>query len=399
MQRRATTTIAFLLLFVLTGTLVNPVGAAAPDNDSELSPKIATRLPYSDKLDATEATEALTDPPCRQYGTGTVWYQYTAKRSVRLVADTFGSDYNTVVGAYDGKPLLSTNEVGCNDNYRSNTLQSRVSFQATAGRTYYFVVSGDSPGLLVFTLRPVIPPPHDDISEARNVQVELPFEDRVDTTDATLDINDPSCRGRARSVWYRYERPREWTERRIMISTRGSDYETAVSVYTGSRNDLNQIECKADGYRSRVRFLTEPGETYWIMVSAPENRQGGSLKLNIAHMPFPFRFDVDVEGKARVSEVTGETHVTGNLECNKKTTALMSIELKQKQPDEHVKYADDEKTLACGDERKWSFSLISNDRPFQEGPAGLVLKIEIEERERKRTIRKVIDLVACQRCM
>ncbi len=44
-------------------------------------------------------------------------------------------------------------------------------------------------------------------------------------------------------------------------------------------------------------------------------------------------------------------------------------------------------------------SLISNQRPFQEGPAGLVLTIEIEERERKRTIRKVIDLVACQRCM
>ena len=85
--------------------------------------------------------------------------------------------------------------------------------------------------------------------------------------------------------------------------------------------------------------------------------------------------------------------------CNKKTTAELTIELKQKQPDEHVKYADDEKSLPCGDERNWSFSLISNRRPFQEGPAGLVLTIEIEERERKRTIRKVIDLVACQRCM
>ena len=73
-------------------------------NDSELSPKIATKLPYSDKLDATEATESVTDPPCRQYGTGTVWYQYTAKRSVRLVADTFGSDYDTTlyVGTSDG---------------------------------------------------------------------------------------------------------------------------------------------------------------------------------------------------------------------------------------------------------------------------------------------------------
>jgi hypothetical protein len=390
---------AFLLAVVLTGTLGSPVGAAVPNNDNELSPKIATKLPYSDKLDATEATESVTDPPCRAYGTGTVWYQYTAKKSVRLVAETFGSDYNTVVGAYDGKPLLNTNEVGCNDDYRSNIQQSRVSFQATAGRTYNFVVSGDNPGLLVFTLRAVIPPPHDDISEARNVPVELPFEDRVDTTDATLDVNDPSCRGRARSVWYRYERPQEWTARRIMISTRGSDYETAVSVYTGPRNDLNQIECKADGYRSRVRFLTEPGENYWIMVSAPENRQGGLLKLNIANMPFPFRFDVDVEGQARVSEVTGETHVTGTLECNKGTTAVMTIELKQKQPDEHVKYADEEKTLACGDERNWSVSLISSERPFKEGPAGLVLTIEVEERERKRTIRKVIDLVACQRCM
>ncbi|HYI45902.1 MAG TPA: hypothetical protein VE174_10650 [Actinomycetota bacterium] len=399
MRRRAKATTAFLMALVLTGALGSPVAAAAPDNDSELSPKIAKKLPYNDKLDATEATESVTDPSCRAFGTGTVWYQYTAKRSVRLVAETFGSDYNTLIGAYDGKPLLNTNEVGCNDDYRSNIQQSRVSFQATAGRTYNFVVSGDSPGLLVFTLRPVIPPPHDDLSQARNVQVELPFEDRVDTTDATLDINDPSCRGRARSVWYRYERPREWTARRVMISTRGSDYETAVSVYTGSRNALNQIECKADGYRSRVRFLTEPGETYWVMVSAPENRQGGLLKLTIANMPFPFRFDVDVKETAPVSEVTGETHVSGYLECNKRTTAVMTIELKQKQPDGHVKYADDEKSLPCGEKRNWSVSLISNQRPFQEGPAGLVLTIEIEERERKRTIRKVIDLVACRRCM
>ncbi len=397
MRHRAKTTLAILLALALVGALASPVAAAAPSNDSELSPKVATKLPYSDKLDATEATEAPTDPPCRRFGTGTVWYQYTAKRSVRLVAETFGSDYNTVVGAYDGKPLLSTNEVGCNDDWRS--LQSRVSFQATAGRTYYFVVSGDSPGLLVFTLRPVIPPPHDEISEARNVQVEFPFKDQVDTTDATLNVDDPSCRGRARSVWYRYTRPQEWEARRIMVSTRGSDYYTAVSVYTGSRHSLNQIECKADGTRSRVRFLSEPGETYWIMVSAPENRHGGSLQLTVANMPFPFRFDIDVEGKARVSAVTGETHVTGNLECTKKAAAEISVELKQKQPDGHVKYAEDEKSLPCGDKRNWSFSLISNKRPFQEGPAGLVLTIEIEERERKRTIRKVIDLVECQRCM
>src|SRR5687767_1169903 len=335
MRCRAKATTAFLMAIVLTGTLGNPVGAAAPNNDSELSPKIATKLPYTDRLDATEATEDITDPPCRRFGTGTVWYQYTAKRSVRLVAETFGSDYNTVIGAYDGKPLLSTNEVGCNDDYRSTTLQSRVSFQATAGRAYNFVVSGVSPGLLVFTLRPVIPPPHDDISQARNVQVELPFEDRVDTTDATLDVDDPSCRGRARSVWYRYERPQEWDARRIMASTRGSDYDTAVSVYTGPRNDLNQIECRTDGTRSRARFLTEPGETYWIMVSAPENRQGGSLKVTIANLPYPFRFDIDVNNKAPVSEVTGETHVRGSLECNKRTVAEMTIELKQKQPDEH----------------------------------------------------------------
>lgn len=162
---------------------------------------------------------------------------------------------------------------------------------------------------------------------------------------------------------------------------------------------MNQIECKADGTRSRVRFLPEPGETYWIMVSAPENRQGGSLRLTVANMPFPFRFDVDVKDRAPVSEVTGETHITGTLECNKKAAAEISVELKQKQPDGHVKYADDEKSLPCGDKRNWSMSLISNERPFQEGPAGLVLKIEIEERERKRTIRKVIDLVECQRCM
>lgn len=87
-----------------------------------------------------EATEPL---PCG-LGGSTVWYAYTETSNQTAIADTFGSDYDTVLAVYTGPPqatrFADLTLVTCNDN--QGGLQSEVSFSAQAGTTYYFQVGG-----------------------------------------------------------------------------------------------------------------------------------------------------------------------------------------------------------------------------------------------------------------
>jgi hypothetical protein len=67
------------------------------------------------------------------------------------VADTFGSNYDTVLSVWTGSPGTFA-PVACNDD--TGSLQSQVSFAATSGTTYFFMVTafGNDGGTLVFNL-------------------------------------------------------------------------------------------------------------------------------------------------------------------------------------------------------------------------------------------------------
>lgn len=392
-----------LVIALVSGLTASPALAAPPDNDEFATAKAVPKLPYSDKMDATNATASETDPS-ESVGTsdyplcsngGTVWYQFTPNNDVRLVADTLGSDFNTVLAAFAGPPSKGS-MVGCNDDWRSP--QSRVSFEAKSGQNYYFMVSGASPGVLKFNLRAAIPPTNDEMARAKNIKVELPYKDKVDTTDATLNINDPSCSGRARSVWYKYSRPKNWDPRRIELSTRGSDYYTTMSVYTGPRYDLKQIECNSST-TPRVRFLTEPGTTYWVMVAAANNSQGGSLTLRAKNMPIPFKLRVGVDGAGRISSVTGAAHIGGRIECTKKAPVEIYVLMRQQQPNGTVRSAEAHKEMTCDEKRAWGVNLVADEKSFTEGPAGVWVKIEVPTRDRNRNEKKVVQLESCERCV
>lgn len=81
--------------------------------------------------------------PCG-LGGSTVWYAYTETSDQTAIADTFGSNYDTVLAIYTGPPqatgFTDLRMVACNDNH--DGLQSEVSFSAQAGTTYYFQVGG-----------------------------------------------------------------------------------------------------------------------------------------------------------------------------------------------------------------------------------------------------------------
>lgn len=125
-----------------------PPSVSGTTNDSCASAVViptSANASFAGSLNTITATTATTDPyPTCNYlaRTKTVWYQYTAPRSGTIVADTFGSTYDTVLSVYRGScSSLSPVAGACNDNASYFTTQSKVSFAAVAGQTYYFMVS------------------------------------------------------------------------------------------------------------------------------------------------------------------------------------------------------------------------------------------------------------------
>jgi hypothetical protein len=111
--------------------------------------------PYSGSLVTTTATLDTTDPApgCGNGARGrSVWYRFTAPTSGTLTANTFGSNYDTILAVYTGSCGAFTPTGVCNDD--TGGAQSRVSFQATSGRTYYFLVTSytNVGGTLTFSL-------------------------------------------------------------------------------------------------------------------------------------------------------------------------------------------------------------------------------------------------------
>ena len=128
--------------------------SALPTNDSFGNALVFSNLPFTDARNTVGATTQAGEPlTCGSAPiASTVWYSFTPAATMDLAAHTFGSDYDTVVAVYTGNSVGSLTPVDCNDD--SFSLQSLVTFSASAGTTYRFQVGGfgGEVGDLVFNL-------------------------------------------------------------------------------------------------------------------------------------------------------------------------------------------------------------------------------------------------------
>jgi hypothetical protein len=123
-------------------------------------------------------------------------------------------------------------------------------------------------------------PANDDVDNATVVGA-LPFTDTVSTTEATTADDDPFCNGNEHSVWYSFTPTRNAT---IRADTAGSNDDTSLSVYTGSRGALSQVACAS--FPAQVTFEVSANTTYFFMVaSACCGGAGGTLVFNITGPP------------------------------------------------------------------------------------------------------------------
>jgi len=264
-----------------------------PPNDDFASAKEITSIPFTDTVNTRGATIETSDPtPACAAGAvssgraKSVWYRFTPSSSGALVADTFGSGYDTILSVWTGTQG-SLSAVTCNDQAGSSD-QSQVGFTAQAGTTYYFLVtaySGDG-GLLVFNLRATTPPPNDNFANAA-VITNLAYTNSVDTVAATIEPADPTpnclqfapvAGGRGKSVWYRFTPSQNVI---LMADTLGSSYDTILTVVSGAQAGPI-VACSDDsvGVLSSVTFNAAANTTYYFMVSA-FNDDGGLLAFHL----------------------------------------------------------------------------------------------------------------------
>ena len=206
-----------------------------------------------------------------------------------IAADTFGSNYDTVLSAWTGtQGALS--RVACNDDFGG--LQSQVTFDATAGTTYYFMVAiccgnGESGGAdLVFHVHEIAPPPNDDFANATQV-TSIPFADDLDLTEATVEPGEPSPSCGSTPIgtaWYSFTPSVTQSYFGALTSNSGLGFVPEFGIFTGSSlGTLREVACH---FGNPIGFHATAGTTYYIQVA---NGGGGGnparFTLTVAPQP------------------------------------------------------------------------------------------------------------------
>ncbi len=159
-------------------------------------------------------------------------------------------------------------------------------------------------------------PSNDSIRTPVRVRT-VPFTWEGSTLGATHSRTDGRC-VQGSSVWFRF---RPATTRTLRAVTIGSDYDTRLAVFRGSRTHRTLVRCNDD--MSDGEFLTSAlavrfmaGHTYWIAASSCCGRaaRGGNLVLNV-YRPRTNTVSVS-EVAADAGHVSGRAWVDATLACS-----------------------------------------------------------------------------------
>lgn len=283
------------------GTLIltlDFVPTTVPPND-----EIENAIPISsDTFAITQntlaATSATDDPsfPCAvggaRPGFASVWYKFVPSQDGRISVNTVGSSYNALLGIWTGS-RGALNNVAC-DNDDSGAQTAFISAAAVReGVTYYLeaaaVASGNTSqqdqgkaqnvfagGNLHLNFSLIVPLPNDEFENALDI-TSSPFAITQDTLKAFPAPDDPTfpCSGNgprqgSATVWFKYVPS---TGGALDAGTAGTNYDTLLGVWTGTRGALSNVACDDDGGGGSLTSALHgiyliSGGTYYIEVAS-----------------------------------------------------------------------------------------------------------------------------------
>ena len=204
------------------------------------------------------------------------------------------------------------------------------------------------------------PPANDDFDNATPITV-LPFTAFSNTREATPSTDDPTdCYGTNASVWYELT---SITNIRIQVDTFGSDYDTVVAVYTGTRGSLNLIACW--DYPC-FTLDVQAGETYYFMVTSYYG-MGGNLVFSVdvaPPPPPPLTIDLQVDPVNFVNN--GITTVSGTVNSSAPLDfGYVSVQVRQKAG--RVFITGYNNTYVYAADGRWTVQVSGDIGPFKAG--------------------------------
>ncbi len=260
--------------------------ARAPDNDDCIDADSVGNV-----IDLLIDTRCATFDGSGHCGTGpNLWYLYRASNSGNVTIKLEGIDaFDTKLGVYLGSNCYprSTDLIACNDDF-GNTLDSQVTFAATAGNYYLIEVGGynlDTVGRATMTITPASPPPSNN-DNCVNAQAIGDVKNRAfDTRNKTFD--GPGLCMTSPNIWYCYTAS---CTGNVTVSLLGSSYDTMLAVYTGcgcNPTSSRMIACNDDfapGHQSQITFAATAGNKYLIEVGGYGSTTGQGI-LNVSCQP------------------------------------------------------------------------------------------------------------------
>jgi subtilisin-like proprotein convertase family protein len=223
-------------------------------------------------------------------GGNSLWWTWTAPADGSLTVDTFGSDFDTLLGVYTGTNIAALAPVASNDDFNGST--SRVSFVVTSGTAYHIAVDGFRGASGIAQVHLAFQPGaglfNDNFADRTLLSGES-LTLNASNAEATLEINEPSHGGRTggRSLWWSWTAPRDGV---VVINTLGSSFDTTLGVYVGE--DLGSLfevagnDDSGGSLTSAVSFEVFAGEVFAIAVDAFEGASG-SVVLNLSFGSLP----------------------------------------------------------------------------------------------------------------
>ena len=164
------------------------------------------------------------------------------------------------------------------------------------------------------------PPANDDFDSATRIPA-LPYTATLNTAEATAAADDPACTfGPTPTVWYSFT---PTANVRVRATTLGSDYDTIICVFTGTRGNLTDITGNDDvpnNSQSLVDFDATAGQTYVLMIGTSNGKgpgqPGGNLVLtvDVAPPPLTIRLSVDEVGSV---DRAGNVTLRGTVTCSR----------------------------------------------------------------------------------
>ncbi|MBV9211870.1 MAG: VCBS repeat-containing protein [Acidobacteria bacterium] len=300
--------LAILLGLILIGVPVSAQGqqavAAPPANDNFANAQTLVMPSGSVAGTNLEATSETGEPNIVSGGTvNSVWYKLTAPFAGSLTIDTNGAGtLDATIGVFTGTTVDSLTKLADNDGYSPNNY-SRLTVGTATGSVYYIKVDGFGANTGTFTLNYNLTPASSNDNFANALQLYAPLGvSRQMITDtnigATGETGEPIHAGVStpiNSVWYKWTAPANLS---MTFETKGSDYDTALAVYTGSAvNMLTQVAANDDLpviNQSRVTFIATAGTTYYLAVDGFGSHTGNILlswRINESESGKQFSFE------------------------------------------------------------------------------------------------------------